>query len=82
MPLHHHDEVMAARDLKRGRDILIRRGTPGAVKSAYWLALYTVEFRPNDDVDTRVKVRGLRSHDLTPIDAPPIMPTQPDRRGE
>jgi len=80
MSLEELTPVAAARDLKRGRDVLIRQGTPGVVTRARWLALYTVEFRPVDDVDTRVTVRGLRSRDLRPIDAPPTMPTQPDRR--
>jgi hypothetical protein len=80
MSLQVHDDVIAARDLHRGRDVLIRRGTPGVIKRAFWI-LYTVEFRLVDDVDTRVTVRGLRAGDLDPTQAPPIMPTQPDRRG-
>jgi hypothetical protein len=80
MSLQAHDEVVAARDLHRGRDILIRRGTPGVITRAFRI-LYTVQFRPTDDVDTLVTVRGLRNRDLNPNEAPPIIPTQPDRRG-
>ena len=80
MSLQVDDEVVAARDLHRGRDVLIRRGTPGAIKRALWV-VYTVEFRLVDDVDTRVTVRGLRSRDLRQHDAFPALPTQPDRRG-
>src|SRR6478609_1608124 len=79
MSFQVHDEVVAARDLHRGRDIVIRRGTPGVITRAVWV-LYTVQFRPVDDIDTLVTVRGLRNRDLTPNDAPPIIPTQPDRR--
>ena len=79
MSLQVHDEVIAARDLHRGRDVLIRRGTPGVIKGALWV-VYTVEFRPVDDVDTRVTVRGLRGRDLSQHDGPPGLPTQPDRR--
>jgi len=81
MSFDEHAEVIAARDLKRGRDVTIRRGTPGAVTRANrWFGLHTVEFRPVDDVDTRVTVRGLKERDLTPNDGPQIMPAQPDRR--
>jgi hypothetical protein len=80
MSLQVNDEVVAARDLHRGRDVLIRRETPGVIKRALWV-VYTVEFRLVDDVDTRVTVRGLRGRDLRQRDVPPVMPTQPDRRG-
>ena len=79
MSFQVHDEVVAARDLHRGRDIVIRRGTPGVITRAVWV-LYTVQFRPVDDIDALVTVRGLRNRDLTPNDAPPIIPNQPDRR--
>jgi hypothetical protein len=81
MSLDEHSEVAAARDLKRGRDVTIRKGTPGAVtRSNRWFGLHTVEFRPVDDVDTRVTVRGLRERDLTLNAGPQLMPAQPDRR--
>jgi hypothetical protein len=80
MSLQVDDEVVAARDLHRGRDVLIRRGTPGVIKRALWV-VHTVEFRPVDDVDTWVTVRGLRGRDLSPHHAPPLTPTQPGRRG-
>jgi hypothetical protein len=70
---------LSRRDLRRGRDVLIRRGTPGVIKQVFWI-LYTVEFRLVDDVDTLVTIRGLRNRDLTPNQALPVMPTQPDRR--
>jgi len=78
--LAEQDEVVASHDLRRGRDVLIRNGTPGVIKKAGWLGLYTVEFRPVDDVDTRVTVRGLRVRDLRTSGAS-ILPTQSDRRG-
>lgn len=80
MSLEEQARVIAARDLRRGRDILIRSGTPGVVTRLGFMGFYTVEFRPVDDVDTRVSVRGLRNRDLTLPDAPPTTPTQPDRR--
>jgi len=79
--LEEQSEVVASRDLKRGRDVLIRTGTPGVIKKAGWPGLYTVEFRLVDDVDTRVTVRGLRVRDLRPNVVPSIMPTQADHRG-
>jgi len=71
MALHKNSDVMLAHDLQRGRDIVIRQGTPGTVTDPCgWLGTYTVEFRPNDAADTRVTVRGLIQSDLRSVMIP------------
>ena len=77
MALHKNSDVMSAHDLQRGRDIVIRQGTPGRVIDPRgWMGTYTVEFRPADAADTRVTVRGLIPSDLRSV----MIPTQVDRR--
>ena len=78
MALHKNSDVMLAHDLRRGRDIVIRQGTPGKVTDPCgWLGTYTVEFRPVDAADTRITIRGLIQSDLRSV----IIPTQVARRG-
>ena len=78
MALHQNSDVMSAHDLKRGRDIIIRQGTPGRITDPCgWLGTFTVEFRPTDAADTWVTVRGLVQSDLRVV----MIPNQVDRRG-
>ena len=78
MALHKNSDVMSAHDLRRGRDILIRQGTPGRVTDPEgWMGTYTVEFRPFDAADTRVVVRGLIQSDLSSV----VIPNQVNSRG-
>jgi hypothetical protein len=59
---------MSAHDLRRGRDVLVREGTPGTVTDPEgWVGTYTVEFKPFDAADTRVTIRGLIESDLRSV---------------
>jgi len=78
MALHKNSDVILAHDLSRGRDIIIRQGTPGKVTDPCgWLGTYTVEFRPADAADTRITIRGLIQNDLRSV----IVTTQAARQG-
>jgi hypothetical protein len=71
MALHKNSDVMSAHDLQRGRDIIIRQGTPGRVTDPRgWMGTYTVEFRPADAADTRITIRGLTQSDLRSVMIP------------
>jgi len=71
MALHKNSDVMSAHDLQRGRDIVVRQGTPGRVTDPRgWLGTYTVEFRPTDAADNRVTIRGLIQTDLRSVMIP------------
>ena len=78
MALHKNSDVVLAHDLQRGRDIVIRQGTPGRVTDPRgWMGTYTVEFRPADAADTWVTVRGLIQSDLRSVMIPNQIGTRP-----
>ena len=77
MALYKNSDVMSAHDLRRGRDVLVREGTPGRVTDPEgWMGTYTVDFRPFDAADTRVTIRGLIESDLRSV----MVPHQVHRR--